>query len=191
MAARVVQVTDEHILEGCLRKDRESQRMLYEKYYDTMSWVCFRYLKDKTLAEDLVHEGFLKVFRSIDSYEHRGSLEGWMRRIMVNCCLDYLRRQKRFPGEVDIAQAGMQAVDEDVVAEMQAEFIFELVQELPPLYRAVFNMNVIEGYPHKDIAEQLDIKESTSRAYLTEAKKLLRELLVRAGAGTERRLQNG
>lgn len=165
--------------------------MLYEKYYDTMSWVCYRYLKDKTLVEDLVHEGFLKVFRNIGKYEHKGSLEGWMRRVMVNCCLDYLRRQKRVPGEVELTQASDQEVDTDIVAGMQAEYILELIQALSPVHRTVFNLNVIEGYPHKDIAEMLDIKESTSRAYLTEAKKQLRTLLVQAGAGQERKLHNG
>ncbi|RMG60921.1 MAG: sigma-70 family RNA polymerase sigma factor [Bacteroidetes bacterium] len=190
MGAKVIHIHDDQIVEGCRRQDRDSQRMLYEKYYDTMSWVCYRYLKDKMLVEDLVHEGFLKVFRNINKYDHKGSLEGWMRRVMVNCCLDYLRRQKRVAGEVELTQASDQEVDTDIVAGMQANYILELIQQLPAVYRMVFNLNVIEGYPHREIAEKLDIKESTSRAYLTEAKKQLRTLLVQAGAGLERKIQN-
>lgn len=189
--AKVISMTEENMLEGCRRGDRNSQRQLYEKYFETMYWVCYRYLKDQTVAEDVVHDGFMKVYRNIKKYAGNGSFEGWMKRLMVNCCLDYLRKQKRIPHQVEIDQAYGYEVDAEVVEGLQAEYILELVNDLAPIHRTVFNLNVIEGYPHKEIARLLDIKDSTSRAYLTEAKKILRKQLAKAGAGIERRVKNG
>ena len=191
MAAKVVHMTDEHIIKGCCRQDRNSQKQLYEKYFESLSLAAMRYIKDGSLVYDLVHEGFLKIFRNIDKYHGKGSFEGWMKRIVINCCLDYLRKHKKRPPSASIAEGHDIRVDTDVVANMQAEFILEMIQQLSSIHRTVFNLNVIEGYPHREIAAMLDIKESTSRAYLTEAKKQIRELLVKNGAAGERRLSNG
>ncbi len=177
MHAKVVDITDTQILKGCQRKDALSQRQLYEKYYQGMCWVCYRYLKDRDLAEDQVHEGFIKVFRHIDRFQNQGSLEGWIKRIMINGCLDYLRKQSRWHTEVPLFQAESEPVPAQALSHLQAEYILECIQQLSPLLRSVFNLNVIEGYPHKEIGKLLQIKESTSRAYLTEAKRQLREVL--------------
>ena len=191
MEARVIPMSDTHIVEGCCRNDRKSQRLLYERYFESLSLVCYRYVKDKSLVEDMVHEGFLKVFRNIKKYDGKGSLEGWMKRVMINYCLDYLRKQKRFPQQVELEAAGQQEINEDVLDSLQANFILELIHQLPTIYRTVFNLSVIEGYPHKEIAKLISVKESTSRAYLTEAKKLIRKKLQQADAGAERWVQNG
>ncbi|MEL6674639.1 MAG: sigma-70 family RNA polymerase sigma factor [Bacteroidota bacterium] len=191
MGAKVIQLTDTHILEGCRKKDRKSQRQLYEKYYQSMSWVCIRYVKNQDLAYDLVHDGFLKIFKRIDQFNGKGSLEGWMKRVMVNLCLDYLRKQKSLPQNVELEEARTRLVDEEVVANMEAELILKVVQELNPLHRTVFNLNVIEGFPHKEIAAMIKVKESTSRAYLTEAKKQIRIRLAHYGIREERRVKNG
>ena len=191
MKAKIVRMTDEHIIKGCRRNDRNSQKQLYEKYFELLSRVAMRYIKDSSLVYDLVHEGFLKIFHNIDKYHGKGSFEGWMKRIVINCCMDHLRKQKKQPHMISLSEVYDTKVDIDVVAGMQAEFIIEIIQQLSAIHRSVFNLNVVEGYPHKEIAAMLEIKESTSRAYLTEAKKRLRELLVKNGAVGERRLSNG
>lgn len=177
MHAKVVDITDEQMLQSCARQERQGQKQLYEKYYASMVWVCFRYVKDKDQSEDLVHEGFIKVFRNIERFRNQGSLEGWVKRIMINVCLDYLRKQGRWQDELPLMYAESEAVPAQAVNDLQAEYIFECIQQLPPLLRSVFNLNVVEGYPHKEIGKMLDLKESTSRAYLSEAKKQLRLVL--------------
>lgn len=179
MEAQTIPYVDQHILYGCQRNDRVSQGQLYEKYFDTMSWLCARYLRDPETVTDMVHEGFLKIYQNLGKFKEKGSLEGWMKRIMINCCLDHLRKQKKRPNSISLSDAPECEVDEKVVASMQADFIMGLVQELPPILYSVFRLNVIEGYPHKEIALRLQIKESTSRAYLTEAKKQIRCKLIR------------
>ena len=190
MRAKVVDITHTQMLEGCLRQEAVSQRQLYEKYYQTMCWVCFRYVKDQGTAEDLVHEGFVKVFKNLERFRKQGSLEGWIKRIMINGCLDHLRKQNRWSNEVPLVFAEGEPVPAQAVSYLQAEYILECVQQLPPLLRSVFNLNVIEGYPHKDIGRMLNIKESTSRAYLTEAKKSLRKVLQHYRS-ENKKLQNG
>ncbi len=190
MRARIINMTEEHLIIGCQRKDRRSQQMLYEKYFDLMSMVCYRYVKDQDAAQDLVHEGFLKVFRKIKDFNNQGSLEGWIRRIMVNTCLDYLRRQKRKWAEVNLTEAESQPTDDEVIATLQAEFILNELQQLPETLQMVFNLYIIEGYSHKVVAKMLDINPSTSRAYLTEARKQLK-VRLQPHVQSERRIQNG
>ena len=191
MEAKVIHMTDENLLKGCRENDRNSQRQLYERHFETMSWLCYRYLKDQELTEDIVHEGFIKVFKGIQSYKNKGSLEGWIKRIMINCCLDYLRKTKRSPDALPLASVSEQSTDENILEDLQAEFILEKIQDLPRLQRTVFNLNVIEGYPHKEIAQMMKIKESTSRAYLTEARQMLRKTLKQFYTATGRRVHNG
>ena len=191
MEAKVIYMTDETLLEGCRRNDRSSQRQFYERHFNQMSWLCYRYVKDKNIADDIVHEGFIKVFKSLNSYEGKGSLEGWIKRIMVNCCLDYLRKTQRRPDPLPLSEINEQFYDEEILAGLQADYILEKIQDLPHLQRTVFNLNIIEGYPHKDIAKMLNIKASTSRAYLTEARQMLRKSLEQTYQKKERRVYNG
>jgi RNA polymerase sigma factor (sigma-70 family) len=191
MEAKVIYMTDENLLEGCRRNDRSSQRQFYERHFNQMSWLCYRYVKDKDIADDIVHEGFIKVFKKIQSFEGKGSFEGWMKRIMVNCCLDYLRKNKRVLDALPLSEVSEQSYDEEILAGLQADYILEKIQDLPRLQQTVFNLFVIEGYPHKEIADMLNIKASTSRAYLTEARQMLRKLLEQTYQNTERRVQNG
>ena len=183
-------MTDQEVLRGCCRQDRTSQQKLYEKYYETMYWVCYRYMPDRDTAADMVHEGFIKIFRNISKYRNDGSLEGWLKRVMVNCCLDQLRKAKKWDREVSLTLAAPESVPAVAIDDMQAEYILDCIAELPPIYRSVFNMNVIEGYPHKEIAKVLDIKESTSRAYLSEGKKMLRDMLEKQNV-VEKKVRNG
>ncbi|WNJ16886.1 sigma-70 family RNA polymerase sigma factor [Pontibacter sp. G13] len=191
MEARIIHMSDTHIVQGCQDGDRNSQRQLYEKYFESMTWVCYRYLRERSLVEDIVHEGFIKIFQKIGTYSGKGSLEGWMKRIMVNTCLDYLRKHKRLVSEVDLEEAKECSMPEQAVADMQANQILELVQELSDMQRTVFNLYVMEGFPHKEIAQMLNIGPSTSRAYLTEAKRNLRQKIQYLEAGMNYRLENG
>lgn len=191
MEARVIDITEENMLHGCRKQDRDSQRQLYEKYFGTMSYICMRYLKDKDQVYDLVQEGFIKIFQNIRKFEGKGSLEGWMKRIMINLCLDHLRKVNRRLPDVPLEEVYDLEVSEDVVADMEAEYILALVQQLGPMYRTVFNLSVIEGYTHKEISQLLKIRESTSRAYLTAAKKQVRRMLADVIDQRERRVNNG
>lgn len=190
MAAKVIPFSETHMIEGCQRQDRNCQRQLYETYFQTMSWICIRYLKDPVLVDDVVHEGFMKVFQRIDTFESKGSLEGWIKRIMVNTCLDQLRKMKRMPMQVDLENATNHQTQSAAESNMETTQIMDVVNSLSPLLKMVFNLNVVEGYPHKEIAKQLGIQESTSRAYLTEAKKRVRAMLGNLGWERETKVKH-
>jgi len=173
------------IVEGCIEKRRKYQKKLFEMYYGRMKVVCMRYAKDEDEAQDFVQLGFIKVFDKIEVYNFTGSLEGWIRRIMVNTAIDEYRKNKRNPFSIDENQ---QIKDEDsdfpiVEDELQdeinnkAEKALKAISELSVAYRTVFNMFVIEGYTHKEIAEQLNISEGTSKSNLAKAKQKLKEKL--------------
>ncbi|MEZ4828331.1 MAG: RNA polymerase sigma factor [Bacteroidia bacterium] len=192
MEARIIYMNDEYVLEGCRNNDRNCQRQLYEKYFRPMSWICFRYVRNREMADDLVHEGFVKVFRNIQNFRDEGSFEGWIKRIMINCCLDHLRKVKRSPDEVCVETIPETPTGNfDALDELEAEYILEKIDTLPDLPRTVFNLYIIEGYPHKEIAELMGFKESTSRAYLTEARQLLRASLKNITHPSERRFYHG
>ena len=190
MKPKVIRMTEDVLIEGCRKNDRRSQRHLYEKYFDPMSLVCYRYLKDRDLAHEMVHEGFIKVFKAIHQYKNQGSLEGWIRRIMVNTCLDHLRKEKKFRSQVEISEAYDLAGDENHLDQMEAEDVLLHIQSLPEPLGTVFNLYIIEGYSHKEIAQKLGFGASTSRAYLTEARKKLR-LSLASVQNQERRVNHG
>lgn len=165
-----------------LKKDRVAQKELYERYSAKMLGVCRSYVSDLQNAEDCMIKAFMKVFKNIDAYSSIGSLEGWVRRIMVNECLDYLRANKNFVylDEGDFPEEIEQ--DEDL-SDIDAQ---ELLDRLPENYRMVFNLFVLEDYSHKEIAEMLGIDEMTSRTQLSRAKKKLREIITeRKNTGNE------
>ena len=141
------------LIEGCRKGERRAQKELYDAYSRKMMGVCLRYVNDRETARDLLQDGFVKIFTSMDSYTGSGSFEGWMRKIFVNCALEYLRKS-------DVLR---EATDLDNTA--------ELIQ--PDSSATVFNMFAIEGYSHKEISEMLNITESTSRSQYTRAKQLL------------------
>lgn len=164
-------------IQACVRRERWAQKVLYEEYYSRMMGVCLRYATDEEEALDILHEGFIKVFRHIGKYQPGTSLPAWIRRIMVNTAIDYFRKNSRRRTE-DIDEAyGISTNDPDAISQCTEQEILEAIQELTPSYRAVFNLYVIEGYPHKEIAELLDISESTSRSNLVKARLKLKAIL--------------
>ena len=165
------------LIKKAINNNREAQEQLFEQFLPKMLGVCRQYVKDLHHAEDLLLSGFLKVFTSLHSFKHEGSFEGWIRRIMVNTCISYLRKKNL----VDLS-------DEDYVFNQEAteslentsvEDIQKLIDQLPDGYKIVFNLFAIEGYKHSEIADQLGISESTSKSQLFKARKLLQANYIR------------
>lgn len=168
---------EKDLIKACARQERWAQKVLYEEHYSRMMGVCLRYSSDEEEALDILHEGFIKVFRNIRKYQPGTSLSAWIRRIMVNTAIDSYRKSIRRRTE-DIEQAyNLSTADADAISQCTEREILDAIQQLSPAYRAVFNLYVIEGYSHKEIAEMLDITESTSRSNLVKARQKLQVLL--------------
>jgi RNA polymerase sigma-70 factor (ECF subfamily) len=173
-------MTEEAILQGCLQNKAEAQKQLYDKYSSKMLAVCFRYAHNREDAEDMLQESFIKVFTQIHTFANRGTLEGWIRRIIVHTCINILKKNKKFNENVDLIHASSFHVREDNIPSIiQAKQVVECICLLPPGYRTVLNLYAIEGYSHKEIAGMLDIEESTSRSQYTRAKAMLEEILIK------------
>ena len=173
-------MTEEEILQGCLQNNAAAQKELYQRFSSKMLAVCYRYGHNREDAEDMLQEGFIKVFSQIHTFEHRGALEGWIRRITVHTSNNILKKNKRFNESVDLIHATALHVREDVIPSvLQAKEVVECIRLLPIGYRTVLNLYAIEGFSHKEIAGMLDIEESTSRSQYTRAKAMLEDILVK------------
>lgn len=167
------------LIKGCLKNDRKSQKALFEKYYGLMLSISMRYIKSKDQAEDVVNQAFLKIFTKIKSYNGKGSFEGWMKKTLVNTCLDYLKSKKDFvDGDIEDLNSFDQKYYEvnDALSNLAVEVIIEKINKLPPMSRAVFNLYVMEDFKHKEISKKLGINEGTSHWHLQNAKKKLVEM---------------
>ena len=172
-------MTEEAILKGCLKKEAAAQRELYNRYSPKMLAVCYRFAHNREDAEDMLQEGFIKVFSQVHTFESRGAFEGWIRRIIVHTCINILKKNKKFNESVDIIHAtGVQVREESVPSIIQAKQVVECIRLLPIGYRTVLNLYALEGYNHREIAGMLDIEESTSRSQYTRAKAMLEEILI-------------
>jgi len=177
---------EQDLIQACIKRERWAQQKLYEEHYGKMMGVCLRYATNEEDALDILHEGFIKVFKHIAKYQPGTSLSAWIRRIMVNTCIDYYRKAIRRRTE-DIEKAyDISSNDADAVSQCTEQEILDAVQQLSPAYRAVFNLYVIEGYSHKEIADMLDITESTSRSNLVKARTKLQTMLSARFAHYER-----
>ena len=173
-------MTEEAILKGCLQNDPASQRELYNRYSPKMLSVCYRFAHNREDAEDMLQEGFIKIFSQMHTFGNRGAFEGWVRRIIVHTCINILKKNKKFNESVDIIHAtGAMVREESVPSIVQAKQIVECIRMLPIGYRTVLNLYALEGYSHREIGIMLDIEESTSRSQYTRAKAMLEEILVR------------
>ena len=173
-------MTEEALLKGCLSNNATAQRELYNKYSSKMLSVCYRYAHNREDAEDMLQEGFIKVFLQIHTFENRGAFEGWIRRIVVHTCINILKKNKKFNESVDIIHAtGIQVREVSIPAIIQAKQVVECIRMLPVGYRTVLNLYAVEGYSHREIAGMLDIEESTSRSQYTRAKAMLEDILIK------------
>jgi RNA polymerase sigma factor (sigma-70 family) len=173
-------MTEEAIIKGCLNNVATAQKELYSRYSPKMLAVCYRYAHNREDAEDMLQEGFIKVFSQIHSFENRGAFEGWIRRIIVHTCINILKKNKKFNESVDIIHAtGLYVRKESIPAIIQAKQIIECIRILPIGYRTVLNLYAIEGYSHREISQMLEIEESTSRSQYTRARAMLEGILVK------------
>jgi len=169
--------TDAELIEGCLREDRRFQKELYDRFASRLMAVCYRYSKNREEAQDVLHEGFIKATKNLHRFEGKGSFEGWLRRIMVNTALENFRKNKNLVVVEDIDQAESQKVESKALETMSADELLKLVGALPAGFRVVFNLYAIEGFSHKEIAEQLEISIGTSKSQLSRARLALQNMI--------------
>ncbi|HNP24323.1 MAG TPA: sigma-70 family RNA polymerase sigma factor [Panacibacter sp.] len=173
-------MTEQTILAGCMQNNAAAQRELYNRYSPKMLSVCYRFAQSREDAEDMLQEGFIKVFTQIHTFQNKGSFEGWIRRIIVHTCINFLKKYRKFSENVELTYAGYIAVKEETMPSiMQAKQVVECIRLLPVGYKTVLNLYAIEGYNHKEIAEMLEIEESTSRSQYTRAKAMLESILTK------------
>ena len=163
------------ILSDCIAGNQKAQAKLYQLFAPKMFGVCLRYARDRMEAEDNLQEGFIKVFNNLKSFRHDGSLEGWIRRIMINVSLEKFRKQHLLYPVEDVSVYDSVNYSDDVIAKISADDLLKLIQELPPRYQLVFNLYVIEGLSHQEIASEMSITQGTSKSNLSRAREILKK----------------
>jgi RNA polymerase sigma-70 factor (ECF subfamily) len=171
-------VIESDLIQGCIKGDRKMQEMLYLRHSPKMYAVCLRYAGNSNDAEDLLQEGFIKVFRNLEKYRGDGSFEGWMRRIFVNTSIEHFRRKIKMNNVSEVPENSFEDKEWNAFESMAEKDIIKIIQQLSPGYRQVFNMYVIEGYSHKEIGEILGISEGTSKSQLARARGLLQTIIA-------------
>lgn len=179
----IEQSTYRHLIEGCKSNDRKSQEALYRLFFDKMLAMCRRYTQDEDQQISIINDGFLKVFKKIDQYNYGGSFEGWVRRLVFTSLSDYFRKENKYLKFMIFEKEDMpiSAIPEE---SLYYQDVIELVNLLPLKTKEVFHKYAIEGYTHKDIGEELNISTGTSKWHLSEARKMLQQLL------SERKIYN-
>lgn len=179
-----VDMDDTTLVIECVKGNVRAQRLLFDKFAQKMLGVCMRYAKSTEQAEDVLQDGFVKVYTKLKDFKHDGSLEGWIRRIMVNTSLDQIRKNGKILGDTNIDDVGYKIENNAFVFEgLMAEDLMKMVQAMPDGYKVVFNMFAIEGYSHGEIAETLGISENTSKSQYSRARAYLRERLEKVDSG--------
>ncbi len=178
MEFKIYRAKEEALIKGCLRREKSAQQQLFDLYSAKMYGLCYRYVRHAMEAEDILVTAFTKVFERIEQFKGEGSFEGWIRRIMVNEALTFLRKSRTMYLETDLEQADREPDYDQLSDHLEAEDLLKMIQELPAGYRLVFNMYAIDGYSHKEIAEQLGISENTSKSQLSRARTYLQRLLL-------------
>jgi len=168
---------DQHIIQGCKKGNPQSQKLLYKKYKAILFGICLRYAKDRMEAEDFLQEGFIRIYKDLYQYQPKSGLGAWMRKVMVNSCLRQIQKNKLKFTEVDWNQIVNQREEIEEEADFNKEkLLIKMIQQLPSGYRMIFNMYVMEGFTHKEIAEYLNISINTSKSQLSRAKTHLKKL---------------
>jgi len=165
------------LVEACKKGDKKAQKKLYDKYAATMYAICLRYMSNEDEAKDSLQEGFIKVYKNIQKFNHTGSFEGWLKRIFVNTSIEQIRKRKMHYDINDMDANTPEFAKNLQLSSIDADKIMGLVKKLPSGYRTVFNMYCVDGYSHKEIAEYLNVSENTSKSQLFKARKMLQEWL--------------
>ena len=168
-------ISDIELIKGCIACKRTYQERLYAKYAPKMFSICLRYASDYHSAEDILQDAFIKTYRNIGKFRHEGSFEGWLRRIFVNTAIEHYRRKVIMYPILEVDNSEYDVLNENVISDLAADDLIKMVNELSYGYRTVFNLYVIEGYPHKEIAQMLNISEGTSKSQLARARYLLQK----------------
>ncbi|WP_106527566.1 RNA polymerase sigma factor [Chitinophaga niastensis] len=172
------------LIAGCCKKERSSQEALYRNFFGYGMSICLRYAQNREEAVEIMNDGFLKIFQHIQSFDTSRSFKTWLAKIMVNTSIDFLRGKKKMVFVDDISHIPEPGTDDKIVDKLSYEELLKQVQALPPAYRTVFNLYVIEGYQHQEIALMLRISEGTSKSNLFKAKKILKEKIINASTNT-------
>ena len=173
---------DSILVKKCLEGDHKAQRALFDRFASKMLGVCLRYTKNTEQAEDVLQEGFVKIFTKLDKYNGEGSLEGWVRRIMVNTALDQIRKNVKYQDDRSMDDVDYKLeLNAHIIEGLQEQDLLRLISELPDGYKVVFNMFAIEGYSHKEIADELNISENTSKSQYSRARAYLKNKLEELG----------
>ncbi len=173
----MITIEDSRLIEQCRKGKARYQKLLYDKFACKVYPVCYRYAKNEEDAKDILQETFIKVFDKLNTFQDTGSFEGWIRKIAVNTAIRHYHNSLREIDNHDIEHAPELVTEDSVLSELNAEDILKMIGSLPTGYRIVFNLYAIEGYSHKEIAEELGITEGSSRSQLTRARQALIQLL--------------
>jgi RNA polymerase sigma factor (sigma-70 family) len=172
----------EDLIKHCKANERKAQELLYKRFASKMLGVCLRYATDRMEAEDMLQNGFIRVFQKIADYRGDGSFEGWVRRIMVHSSIEYYRKHHKMLTVADLESVGKEpSVDPVAVSSLDAKDLMTLIQRLSPGYRMVFNLYAIDGYSHKEIGEIMGISEGASKSQLSRARAILKEQITPSG----------
>lgn len=172
------------LLEGCLRNDRKCQELLYKQFYGYAMGVCMRYVPNRDEALEVVNDGFLKIFQKVQMYDADKPFKAWLKKVMINTALDFYRQNVKFQNHDDISvieNTVAASESQSAYSQLEYEELIGLIQQLTPSYRAVFNLYVIDGYSHEEIAQKLGISEGTSKSNLARARENLRSMLLKKG----------
>jgi len=181
MPLKANSLTERQLVRGCMQKNPKAQKMVFQRYAPKMLGVCRRYARHEMEAEDMMQDGFVKVYKYIDSFGERGSFEGWIRRIMINTALKHCSKSAFKKESIGIENMPENSTNPLIFSKLSIDELMKLILELPEGYKIVFNLYVIEGYSHKEISEVLGIGESTSRSQLVKARRILQRKVEEIG----------
>ena len=178
MSLKSNSLTEKQLIEGCIKQDRCCQKQLFERYSSKMLGVLRRYARHEMEAEDMMQDGFLKVYKYINTFKGSGSFEGWIRRIMINIALKNCNKSSYKKEHFGIENYPEESYNPSIFSKLGVDELMKLVSELPDGYRTVFNLYVVDGYSHSEIADMLEIGESTSRSQLVKARRILQQKVI-------------
>jgi RNA polymerase sigma-70 factor (ECF subfamily) len=169
------------LIQGCIEGNQRAQKELFDNFSPKFFAICLRYMKNTDEAEDVLQEAFIKVFSKLPAYSSKGSFEGWMRRVVVNTCLDQIRKNQKLKFDAPLEQEEYKlSMNAFIFEKLSADELMKEIQEMPPGYRIVFNMFAIEGFSHQEIAKHLGVAESTSKSQYLRARSYLKERILKS-----------
>lgn len=170
----------QNIITGCQQNNPADQEQLYKLFYNYGLTICSRYAYTQEEAREMLNDAFVKIFRGINKYEFKGSFKSWIYPVFVRCCVDYYRKfyERKAPPPVGLESAETASVSPDIFSNMDYQGLLQLIRNLPPVYSVVFNLAVVEGYKHSEIAKMLNISEGTSKSNLSRAKQKMKAMIL-------------